>query len=248
MGVNVVVSGGGTIARIDDVRHVANVSTGRFSAMITEALLDQGANVWHIAAPGAQLPIDRLAHFDLTTREPKAEAARLIALRERWALARERLHIVPLGEGTVGEYAAQLEHVLKRHPIDIALLAMAASDYTPEPFAGKLASGEGDLEVRFRSAPKVIRSVRDWSPDLYLVGFKLLSRVSEQDLIREAEAACATNRADLTVANDLQTVRAGRHVVHLVRPGHPTETLGPGPNMARELVERVLTWSAERKR
>ena len=31
---NVVVTGGGTIAPIDDVRNLANVSSGRFSAMI----------------------------------------------------------------------------------------------------------------------------------------------------------------------------------------------------------------------
>ena len=39
---NVVVTGGGTIAPIDDVRLMTNVSSGRFAAAITEAWLDAG--------------------------------------------------------------------------------------------------------------------------------------------------------------------------------------------------------------
>ena len=39
---NVVVTGGATIAPIDDVRLMTNVSSGRFAAAITEACLDRG--------------------------------------------------------------------------------------------------------------------------------------------------------------------------------------------------------------
>ena len=37
---NVVVTGGATIAPIDDVRQLTNVSTGRFGAAITEACFE----------------------------------------------------------------------------------------------------------------------------------------------------------------------------------------------------------------
>ena len=73
---NVVVTGGGTIAPIDDVRHIANASSGRFSAMITEACLARGASVWHIHAPGAELPLLREARGDLDAVDPGAECAR----------------------------------------------------------------------------------------------------------------------------------------------------------------------------
>src|SRR5262249_60751987 len=89
--------------------------------------------------------------------------------------------------------------------------------------------------------PTVIRSGGDRPPEVFLVGFKLPPRASLAGLRRGAEAGCRTNRADLTVANDLQTLRAGRHTVHLVRPGHPTETLEPGDSLADRLVERVFS-------
>ena len=147
-------------------------------------------------------------------------------------------------DGTVAEYAEKLEELFRLQSIDVAYLAMAASDFAPEPHPGKLSSSTETLVLRCHRLPKVIESVRDWSPTTYLVGFKLLSQASEAELIRQAEAAGITNRADLTVANDLQTVRAGRHVIHLVRPGHPIETFGPDEPIAERLVERSFAWAS----
>ena len=50
----------------------------------------------------------------------------------------------------------------------------------------------------------------------------------------------------MTVANDLQTVREKRHTVHLVQPGVPPETFGPGDDLAERLVERVFGLAARR--
>lgn len=244
---NVVVTGGGTIAPIDDVRHVANASSGRFSAMITEACLARGAHVWHIHAPNALLPFARQAVFDLDCTDPAAECERLARLRAAWHAARERLHLLPLVGGTVESYQWALRSVLGDQAIDIAFLAMAVSDFEPvTPFAGKLESPTGDLAIPFRPTFKVIREVRNWAPHVYLVGFKLLSRTTRDELVAAAEAACITNRADLTVANDLQTLRQGKHTIHLVRPGESTETIADGDALAQRLVDRVWTWASER--
>ena len=242
---NVVVTGGGTIAPIDEVRQVANASSGRFSAAIAEACLARGATVWHVHAPGALLPFARDAALDLDA-EPGAEFARLEALRGRWVRARGRLHRLPLRAGTVADYARTLDGVFRRQAIDVAFLAMAASDFEPEAVTGKIDSGAGELVLRCRPTPKVIRSVRDWAPGAYLVGFKLLSGAPQAELVGAAEAACRSNRVDLTVANDLRDYRAGRHAIHLVRPGHPVETFGPGGDLAAPLVDRAFTWAAAR--
>jgi phosphopantothenate-cysteine ligase len=245
---NVVVTGGGTIAPIDDVRQIANASSGRFSALIAEACLARGATVWHVHTPSALLPFARLARFDLDAPDPDAELRRLAQLRRDWMEAKDRLHLVPLPRGTVAEYEGLLRDTLTRRPIDVAFLAMAVSDFEPaSAYSGKLESPAGDITIACRPTPKVIRQVRDWSPDVYLVGFKLLSRASEADLIASAEAACRVNRADLTVANDLQSLREGRHAIHLVRPGHPVETLRSHERNADHLVERVFAWASERR-
>ena len=243
---NVLVTSGGTVAPIDDVRQITNASTGRTGARIAEEALRRGANVWYLAPSAAARPFHRLATFDLDAPDPAAEARRLDRLRLEWEGVRDRCTFVPLPEPTVENYARALEATLRSHRIDVAFLAMAASDYAPEPAAGKLSSEDETWTLRCRKLPKVIRSVRDWSPEVYLVGFKLLSQATEADLIRQALEANKTNRADLTVANDMTTVRGGRHAIHLVRPGHPVETYGPDVDIAARLVDRAFAWAAER--
>jgi phosphopantothenate---cysteine ligase (CTP) len=243
---NVVVTGGGTIAPIDDVRILTNVSSGRFAAAITEAFLDRGARVWHIHAPAAQRPLWRHAAFALDAANPAAEVERLASVCEKWSSQRERLTLVRLEIGNVDDYARTLKRVLDAHAIDVACLPMAVADFEPEPQPGKISSEAESLIVSCRRTPKVIRLVRDWAPAVYLVGFKLLSGAGPDELIDAAQIACRTNRADLTVANDLGTLRAGRHTVHLVRPGCAPETLEPGPDLADRLVERIMGWSSVR--
>jgi phosphopantothenoylcysteine synthetase/decarboxylase len=244
---NVVVTGGGTIAPVDDVRLMTNISSGRLAAAISEAFLDRGASVWHVHAPAAQLPLWRFARYAIDAADPSAELDRLVRLRQRWLGLRDRLHLVPLAQGTVSEYAATLKGVFDARPIDVAILTMAVSDFEPEPYAGKIGSDAESLVVRCRPAPKVIRSVRDWAPSVYLVGFKLLSRSGREELIRRAEDAGRVNRADLTVANDLQTLREGAHTLHLVRPGAEPETLEPGADLADRLAGRIMTWAGRER-
>jgi phosphopantothenate-cysteine ligase len=243
----VVVTGGATIAPIDDVRLMTNVSSGRFAAAISEAFLDRGARVWHIHSLAAQLPLWRFARIALDAPDASVEHERLARLRERWLRVRERLELVPLRVGNVDDYSSTLKEVLRAHPIDVVILPMAVADFEPAPLLGKISSIADTLVLTCRRTPKVIRSVRDWCPSAYLVGFKLLSNVPTADLIHDAEIACRTNRADLTVANDLELLRQGRHTIHLVRPGAPPETLEPGDDLAERLVERILAWAAARR-
>jgi phosphopantothenate-cysteine ligase len=246
MGINILVTGGGTLVPIDDVRQITNMSTGRFSTAISEAALRRGAHVWHVHGKGALTPFDSRARFHLDCPDITAELARLQALKAEYDEVKHRLNVVPLVEGTVPEYAETLERLLKTEPIDIVFLAMAVSDFAPIPDPGKIASEIDELVVHCRRLPKLIRSVRDWSPSVYLIGFKLLSGSTEAALIDRARRDLTVNRADLTVANDLRLIRQGRHTIHLVRPDEPVETLGPEVDLAKELVDRVLLWSQPR--
>ena len=242
---NVLVTAGGTLAPIDEVRQIANVSTGRFGASIAEAALDRGATVCYLHTPTALRPFDRAARFDLDA-DFAAEIDRFQALQTQWHAVRDRYFPVQLPTGTMAEYAARFQTLLTTIRFDVAFLAMAASDYAPVPSPGKLSSQADELVIHCRRLPKVIASARDLAPDLYLVGFKLAAGGSLPELIAQATAANLANRADLTVANDLDTVRTGAHTIHLVRPDQPVETYGPPGSIAEHLVDQVFTWSRAR--
>ena len=238
---NVLITAGGTIAPIDDVRQIANMSTGRFGASLAEAALDRDAHVWYLHTPNALRPFDRLAHFNLEGAED-SEFARLRTLQARWQAVRDRYHPIPLPTGTMAEYAARLRETLTDHSLDVAFLAMAASDYAPLPSPGKISSNADELVIRCGRLPKLIAGVRDLAPTIYLVGFKLAAGIPLTDLIGQAKLANQINRADLTVANDLATIRAGEHTIHLIRPGEPVETYGPPDSIAERLIDRVFAW------
>lgn len=221
--VRVLVTGGGTIAPIDDVRVITNVSTGRFAAAITEALLDRGARVWHVATPTARAPAE--------THGPAAPP---------------KLNLRVLRRGTVAEYAQEIHYVLTSEQIDITILAAAVSDYEPIPVAGKIASDRDELVIRCRPAPKVIKMVKGWAPTTFLVGFKMLSGASDDSLISAARESLEHNGADLVVANDLRVVHTSEHRIHLIQPDGPVETIGPGVDIAGRLAERILALASRR--
>lgn len=243
---NILVTGGGTVAPIDDVRQITNTSSGRFSSAITEAALRRGARVWHLHTPGALVPFHEGTRFD-PDADLDEEIDRLRFMKAERDAVRDRLTLVPLRTGTVPEYAEALRSILAENPIDVVFLAMAVSDYAPEPNSGKLSSDREELVLHCRRLPKVIDSVRDRAPDVYLVGFKLTSGATDEELIARARRANEVTRADLTVANDLQPYREGRHTIHLVRSGHPVERLGGKSDLARRLVDRVWSWAGERR-
>lgn len=242
----VLVTGGGTSAPIDDVRTITNASTGRFSAQISEAFLEAGDSVVHLHAPAALLPFRREASFDPACEDFDAEVRRLARLRDRWRELAPGLEAVALPSGTVAEYSDMLRSIILERRPDVVLLAMAVSDYAPVAMEGKLSSDTPEITLRLNRLPKVIRSVRDWAPDAYLVGFKLLSGVDPAVLIHEAAEATIINRVDMTVANDLRLLKSGQHTVHLVRNDQPVETVGPGGPIARQLVDRVREWARGR--
>ena len=66
---NVVVTGGGTIAPIDDVRLMTNVSSGRFAAAITEACPRPGGD-------GLAHPLPSAAASALAIRPVRARRGR----------------------------------------------------------------------------------------------------------------------------------------------------------------------------
>ena len=238
---NVVVTGGGTIAPIDDVRHIANTSTGQFSAEITEAFLRYGATVWHVHGPAAVLPFQGQARLSLTDTNFDREFARLKSLRGEIEGLRSRLYCRDIPPGTVAGYAQTLREILLTQPIDVAVLAMAVSDYEPDRAQGKIPSDRDEWTLTLRRTPKVIQFVRGWAPDVFLVGFKLLFAVSDDTLIATARDACKINSADLTVANDLSSKQRGLHKVHVVERERLIETIGPGESIAARLVDRILT-------
>ncbi|MEQ1570628.1 MAG: phosphopantothenoylcysteine decarboxylase, partial [Myxococcota bacterium] len=207
-----VVTAGGTSELIDDVRVLTNLSSGRFGAAIANALAARGVEVTLLAG-------------------------RTLATRPEWV--DRAVEVVPFGG------FAELDAALMRaceSPPGLVFMAAAVSDYAPARTEGKIRSDLDELVLVLRRNPKLLGKLRGvCGPDTFLVGFKLLSGVTREELVQVAHHQVERDQLDLCVANDLQDLVGDRHPAQLVTPeggAHPLD--GTKAEVAAGLVSFAL--------
>ncbi len=195
VGRHILVTSGPTRGPIDAVRFVSNRSSGRLGCRIAIEALRRGARVTVVAGPQSALPTPHELSED--------ESARLRVL-----------HVE-----TVPDLMATLEAELAASPPDAVLHAMAVLDYVPEASEDrKTPSGRESWDIRLVRTPKVIRRIKDWAANVYLVEFKLEVGEPEERLAAIALESLRRYRADLVVANDLTTIRDEKHPSLIIAP------------------------------
>ncbi|MEM2933805.1 MAG: bifunctional phosphopantothenoylcysteine decarboxylase/phosphopantothenate--cysteine ligase CoaBC [Methanocellales archaeon] len=130
---------------------------------------------------------------------------------------------------------------LESEKYDILISAAAISDFTLARSATKIKSGEPVL-LRLKPAPKLIKMVREKYPDLYLVGFKAETYVSEEELIKRAKFARQRDRLNLIVANDVGSGGMGgeSNVVFIISEKNVERVSGLKREIAAKIFEAVL--------
>lgn len=213
-----IVTIGGTREPIDYVRFITNFDTGRFGHEIARILEQRG--------------------YQITVFCP-ADVQRALADPTN-------------GIGYINFTSAKsLEGTLLADPSPAIIFhAAAVSDFTPkEPVAGKIPSSKDELILTLVRTPKILDQLRGaYGQESFIVGFKLLSGVSRQELIQAAMEQNRRAHLSLTVANDLQDLHDGMHPVILVTAeGGAINVVGKREEVARLIVEFVrkrsqVTW------
>jgi phosphopantothenoylcysteine decarboxylase/phosphopantothenate--cysteine ligase len=112
------------------------------------------------------------------------------------------------------ESTEQMEDELKKllPENDVFISAAAVSDFTVERSlnkkSDKISSGEY-LTLQLKPLPKILNSVKQINPNIFLVGFKAEYNVSEEKLISLAHERIRTSGANFIVANDVSVEGAG---------------------------------------
>ena len=83
---------------------------------------------------------------------------------------------------------------------------------------------------------KIIGKVKEWNPNIRLIGFKLLVGVSKEELLAAARASLEKNQAELIVANDLTEISSGQHHAYLLGADTVTEAFSKA-----EIAEQLLS-------
>lgn len=240
------VTSGGTKVPIDRVRDITNMSKGTFGSRIAKQALIADMEVDYLVSQDGKSPFSMTIDYgrgaDPTTM--------LKAMQE--------LHELNLFVGqhnslysefryrNFNDYAASLQAILEDHQPDVTILAAAVSDYGIGNYTdGKIRSGSSKV-IELIDYPKLIHQVKAWCPTTFLVGFKLLVGATQEELVTAATHSIITNRCDLVVANDYESLKAGAHELILVdRHGivksesGDTHRRGSGTELADQLMKEI---------
>ena len=171
----------------------------------------------------------------------------------------ENEKVVPIEIGGVLDLQESLTKVLTEDKIDAVIHAMAVSDYmvhqvttldklmgTEDPehaqdlTGNKISSDIDDLIIHMKRSPKVIRIIKEISPETTLVGFKLLSGVPHEELIDVGYRLLQKNRCDFVMANDLKEIGKGFHKGYLIHRDKTYDSMETNEEIADMILRRVL--------
>jgi len=232
MALEVLVTSGGTIAKIDDVRHLGNFSSGTTGSLIAESFLKNNIVVHYVYGKNAKRPFREA--LKMNPKEPKQkELERLSKAYETFSQYSTNLHEYPIL--TFEDYYSTVKKIITEKPLDVVVLAAAVGDYSYKQKEGKISSDEDKLVLEFTKNQKVISKIKEFNPNIYQVGFKLLSRVSNEELVETAYKHCLKNNSDMVVANSLENGDFSSRKIFLVFPDRKVVSVSQS-----ELADRLV--------
>lgn len=207
----ILITSGGTKVPIDSVRHIGNMSSGTMGREIAMMALAKGHEVDFFTSKDGKRPSQKTVDFtkslDIQLRE-----VQLIASILREALFHEYEYV------SYDDYLAGVMDLLDKKVYDAIILCAAVSDYRMEPVKGKISSNNDELSIVLQKAQKVLPLVRNKAKASKVVGFKLLSGSTTEELIRVCYAQFNDNNLDMVVGNDIDSLRSGNYFqIHIVK-------------------------------
>jgi len=238
----IIITAGGTSERIDNVRKITNSSSGKLGCTIANKLIE--------------------------LHEEKIDRIYYICAKNSIKPNNERIEIVEILD--TQDLEITVRDLLKNKNINYFIHSMAVSDYTVDYVTtaenlslninnnsnknvlnlicnnkdnltdSKISSNQENLIIKLKKTPKIISLIKDISPNTYLVGFKLLDNVSEENLIDTAVKLKDKNNCNLVVANDLENIRKGNHKAFIIKTSDDYIISSGKEDIAEKLIGEML--------
>lgn len=181
----VLVTAGGTIEPIDNVRVITNVSSGETGAKLAELLTDFGAEVHLLRAENAVAADSRVIQSTYSTFYSLRKNLKFLLANHEFDMA---IHAAAVSDFSVDT------------------LEINGETYEPSDFA-KIHSSD-KLTIHFKNNPKIVDEIKAFSrnKNLQLIAFKLTSKASETERDKAVEKLKAHSKADFVIQNDTSEI------------------------------------------
>jgi phosphopantothenate-cysteine ligase len=253
----ILITGGGTSEKIDDVRTITNTGTGMLSSLIAEKLLESpSVEVLHYVCNQKAILPDLVAHQNklrITYADDTLSLETAIkeicgdgdidAVIHCMAVSDYRVKTVSTAHYLAEKIGAQIGQAQDHHNSEEQKIDILEELITSMPSiagGGKLSSKHDDLLVLMEKTPKIISQLRPLLPKALLIGFKLLSGSDEDKLIDTAYALLETNALDYVLGNDKSNTDYHTHKGYLIGKDKEYKVLSGKEEIAAAIAEIVV--------
>lgn len=220
----VLITGGPTNEYIDEVMKITNMSTGKLAVQLAGYFSSDDYDVTLMLTKSCKSPmLDQIKMKDnvhLVTFETTDELYNLLK-----DFSDTKYDII-IHSAAVGDYKPEFSFKLEDMAKELADTLSLCNGMDTEQIAKlflnimknpqckvndntKISSVEPNLTVKLGLTPKIIAHLREWYPDAFICGFKLLENVSDDELIEAATKQVNKCNTNLCFANDLAMLRRG---------------------------------------
>lgn len=253
-----VITAGGTEENIDGVRKITNFSTGNLGWLILEALLSKmeeaglpDFEVFYIHGTHAAkktLPKHLSAHVNFRpVTDAQSAHDTVCAVLQNNAID-VFIHSMAVSDFTFSWSASakilarEISESItaKEKPVtdDVARILHNPGTKFEE---GQKISSSGEIILGLKPTPKIIAQIKRMRPEIYLVGFKLLRNVPENELLETARELGMHTHCDAVLANDLSDITEKGHKAVLLQKNNIIGKADDKKSIAEMIVNHCLT-------
>ncbi|NOR20801.1 MAG: bifunctional phosphopantothenoylcysteine decarboxylase/phosphopantothenate--cysteine ligase CoaBC [Xanthomonadales bacterium] len=220
-GKRILITAGGTRERIDSVRYIGNMSSGRTASLLADELTAAGHELTWLGAENAIRP---------------DSVSKLVTYYSFADLEAHLRSLLASGDYDVVIHAAAVS--------DFSVASLESDDGNMLQQQGKLSS-DSDLFLRLTPNPKLLNQLKNWSanPDLKVIGFKLTDTDDIQQRIAAVKKQFDHSEVDAVVHNDLSDIGEKTHSFNFYASEQKPVHCEDGKILARtinKLVETVV--------
>ncbi len=230
----VLITGGPTNEYIDEVMKITNMSSGKIAIELANLFAQNGYDTSLLLTKGIKHPLlDKIANTE------DCSVLRFETTEDLYNTLKDLSDIkydIIIHSAAVADYKPEFSFRLEDMADEIARYVHYHRNDPVEAISNeilhimqdpkckvnddtKISSVEPNLTVKLGLTPKIIKNLRQWYPDAYICGFKLLENVSENELVDAAIKQLHSCNTNIVFANDLAELRKG-HMERLVVTPH----------------------------
>lgn len=215
----VLITAGGTSEDIDSVRSITNYSTGRLGSIIADTFTQKNAAITYVCGDNALLPsAENIEIIRIKNTQELLEVTENLFNKTQFDCVIHSMAVsdfIPQAILTLDNIVENVLSEITKQTINNKALAdviRTAVLTSGKPLKeSKINSENLDLMLLLKQTPKIIGWIKAKQPKTILVGFKLLSGVTEKELTQAGRELLMQNSCDFVLANNLQDIANDSH-------------------------------------